>query len=65
MGTQDAKINPARLTPAQLAAMLSRSGEQEFTEDDIEADIKAGAPTNEDGTLGLVAYGSWLVRETK
>ena len=37
------KIDPARLTPAQLAAMLSRSGEQQYTEADIEADIKAGA----------------------
>ena len=44
------KIDPARLTPAQLAAMLSRSGEQQYTEADIEADIKAGAPTNDDGT---------------
>lgn len=54
------KIDPARLTPAQLAAMLSRSGEQQYTEADIEADIKAGAPTNDDGTVGLVPYSAWL-----
>lgn len=65
MGVQDARLDPARLTPAQLAAMLSRSGEQEFTEVDIEADIRAGAPTNDDGTVGLVPYTAWLARAIK
>ena len=29
----------------------------------IRADIEAGAPRNEDGTISLVNYAAWLARE--
>jgi len=29
----------------------------------LQADIDAGAPTNADGTLNLVHYVAWLVKE--
>jgi hypothetical protein len=29
----------------------------------IDADVANGAPTNADGTINLVHYGAWLVRE--
>ena len=29
----------------------------------LEADIEAGAPTNADGTINLVHYAAWLVKE--
>jgi hypothetical protein len=29
----------------------------------LRADLAAGAPANPDGTLQLVHYGAWLIRE--
>ena len=31
----------------------------------ITADLNAGAPTNPDGTLNLLHYAAWLVRESQ
>jgi hypothetical protein len=33
------------------------------TVDIIKADLAAGAPANADGTINLVHYAAWLVRE--
>jgi hypothetical protein len=33
------------------------------TEAVLRDDIEAGAPTNADGTLNLVHYAAWLIRE--
>ncbi|MFW5846241.1 MAG: hypothetical protein ACOCXJ_08440 [Planctomycetota bacterium] len=52
-----------RLSPAQVAQLLRHAGSQRLSEDAVRADIAAGAPTNADGTMSLVAYGAWLVRE--
>jgi hypothetical protein len=43
--------------------MLSRAGGQRVTEAMLSADIDAGAPTNPDGTINLVHYAAWLVKE--
>ncbi len=47
----------------QVAALLKHAGSQITDEERIHADIAAGAPVNPDGTMNLVAYGAWLVRE--
>lgn len=60
----DAKrINPAAMAPADAARLLSAAGPRAFLESDVARDIAAGAPTNKDGTLNLVAYTAWLARE--
>jgi hypothetical protein len=51
------------LTVAQAAKVLSAAGGRRITEDMLRADIDAGAPVNADGTLNLVHYTAWLVRE--
>ena len=51
------------LTPAQVARILAAAGSRRFTEAMVRADIDAGAPTNADGTINLVHYTAWLVRE--
>lgn len=43
-------------------AMTSASG-RAITEAMIQSDIDAGAPTNADGTINLIYYAAWLVRE--
>ena len=52
------------LTPAQAAKILATAaGSRRITEAMVRADIDAGAPTNADGTVNLVHYAAWLVRE--
>ena len=48
---------------ADLAALLSRVGGKPVTAEMIRADIDAGAPVNNDGTMNLIHYAAWLVRE--
>jgi len=57
------QLNPNALTPANLARLLSRVGGREVSEAIIEADLTTGAPLNADGTINLVHYCAWLVRE--
>lgn len=64
MAEADAKLNPAALQLPDAARLLSAAGGQRITLDMLEADRAAGAPANADGTLNLVHYAAWLVRET-
>ena len=43
--------------------MLSRTSGQAITEDMIRQNVADGAPTNIDGTLNLVHFAAWLVKE--
>jgi len=63
MAEPDAKLNPAALPLPDAARLLSAAGGQRITLDMLEADRAAGAPANADGTLNLVHYAAWLVRE--
>ncbi len=55
---------PTALTVAQAAKVLSAAGGRRITEEMVRADIDAGAPANADGTVNLVHYTAWLVKET-
>lgn len=57
------KLNPAALPITYAAQVLTRMGGGRITEEMIRADIDAGAPTNDDGTLNLVHYAAWLVQQ--
>jgi hypothetical protein len=59
-----ARLNPAALAVPDAARLLSRMGNGEVTEEMLRADIAGGAPTNGDGTLNLVHYAAWLVKQT-
>ena len=56
-------LNPLALRVEDLARILSALGPQPVTVQMLRADIDAGAPTNPDGTINLVHYVAWLVRE--
>ncbi len=58
-----ARLNPSAMPVLDAARVLSRLGGQAVTEQMLRADIDAGAPTNRDGTLNLVHYAAWLVKE--
>ncbi len=52
------------LMPKQLAAVLKQAGSRTITEETLAADIEAGCPVNDDGTLSLFEYVAWLVKTT-
>jgi hypothetical protein len=56
-------LSPTALTIADAARLLTKVGGQPVSEQLIEADVANGAPTNADGTINLVHYCAWLVRE--
>ena len=56
-------LNPTALAVADAARLLRAAGGQRVTAEMIEADIDAGAPTNGDGTISVVSYAAWLVKE--
>ncbi len=56
-------LNPNALALADAARLLARAGGQAVTVEMLQADVAAGAPTNADGTINLVHYAAWLVRE--
>ena len=56
-------LNPNSLTPADMARLLTRAGGQPVRVEAIQVDLVAGAPANADGTINLVHYAAWLVRE--
>ena len=56
-------LSPSALAIADAAKLLSKVGGKPVDADMLEADIGEGAPTNADGTLNLVFYAAWLVKE--
>ena len=57
------RLNPAAMPVADAARVLTRLGGKPVTEAMLRADIEAGAPTNADGSVNLVHYAAWLVKE--
>jgi hypothetical protein len=58
------RLNPTALSLAAAARVLTASGAKPVTVEMLQADLAAGAPANADGTLNLITYAAWLVRET-
>jgi hypothetical protein len=56
-------LNPLAVPIADAVRLLSRLGGKPISEVTIRADIGSGAPLNPDGTLNLVEYAAWLVKE--
>ncbi len=58
------RIDPNRLTVEQAAKLLSAAAKVRIPPEQIAGDLEAGAPANADGTINLVHYAAWLVKET-
>lgn len=56
-------LNPNAISVANAARLLTRAFGAPVTEELIRKDIGAGAPTNADGTINLVQYAAWLVKQ--
>ena len=46
---------------ADAARVLATASGERITMEMLGLDIRAGAPTNPDGTLNLITYGAWLI----
>ena len=57
------RLNPQALAIADAARLLAKVGAFAVDENMLHDDIEAGAPTNPDGTLNLVHYAAWLVKQ--
>jgi hypothetical protein len=56
-------VNPNALTLEDAALLLSKSSGQEITVEMLKLAIADGAPTNANGTIHLVHFAAWLVKE--
>ena len=56
-------LNPQALALSDAARVFSAAAGDTIDVAMLEADIEAGAPVNPDGTLNLVHYAAWLLRE--
>ena len=63
MDSDNPQLNPATLTIEQAARLLSAVSTKAISSDKLQKDVEDGAPTNEDGTINLVHYAAWLVKE--
>lgn len=63
MASESTPVNPNRLSVAQAAKLLSAASKVRISEEQITKDIASGAPTHDDGTLNLVHYAAWLVKD--
>ena len=59
-----AAVDPAALTVAQAAKVLSAVGNGPVTEDMLRRHIAAGAPTTAAGRINLVHYAAWLNKDS-
>jgi hypothetical protein len=56
-------LSPTALTLSDAARILSKVSGQHITDEMLRDDVIQGAPTNADGTLNLVHYVAWQLKE--
>ena len=59
---QSGPLNPQALRLADMARVLTALGPRPVTVEMLQADIDSGAPVNPNGTMNLVNYAAWLVK---
>ena len=57
------RISLVALTKEQLVEILNKVGCASVGMESLNADIADGMPVNADGTINLVNYAAWLIRE--
>ncbi len=63
MAKSKKQLDPTALALEDAVRLLAASGSKHVTAETIQADIDAGAPTNANGTINLVHYAAWLVKQ--
>ena len=57
-----AENNPTALSKDTLVRALKLAGSRTISQEQLEADIAAGAPVNEDGSMNIIAYAAWILK---
>jgi hypothetical protein len=57
------KLQPTALSVKDAAKLLTAVGGRTITPEMIARDTDNGAPVNPDGTLNLIQYAAWIVKE--
>ncbi len=57
-----AENNPTALSKDTLVRALKMAGSRTISQEQLEADILADAPVNEDGTMNIIAYAAWILK---
>ena len=58
--------NQIKLTAISIpdfVRLLKQAGSRHASEDAIRQDVEKGAPVNYDGTINIIHYAAWLIRE--
>lgn len=58
-----AEYNIRALPIDAVVRALKSAGSRTVTEESIHADIARGAPVNENGTINLLNYAAWILKE--
>jgi hypothetical protein len=56
-------LNPLALSPDDLVMILKKSGCKMMTVELLRRDMDGGMPPNGDGTINLVTYVAWMMKE--
>ena len=56
-------IRLTALPKESVVRLLKQAGSTRASAELVEADIAAGAPVNDDGTMNLLEYAAWLLKE--
>lgn len=59
----DKQLNPLALSAENLVTLLQKAGYRAMTLELLQEDIDGGVPVNADGTISLIKYMAWLIRE--
>ena len=59
----DKQLNPLALSAENLVKLLQKAGYRAMTLELLQEDIDGGVPVNADGTISLIKYMAWLIRE--
>lgn len=63
MTSENRPLDPNRLTVEQAAKLISAAAKIRVPVEQIAEDLAAGAPQNSDGTINLMHYAAWMVKE--
>lgn len=56
-------LSPTAILLDEAARLLTKVGGRPVSAEMLQTDLDCGAPSNPNGTLNLVHYAAWLVRE--
>lgn len=59
----EGSLNPNALAVADAVRLLAKVSGERVTEAMLQKDLAAGAPANPDGSINLVHYTAWLLKE--